>query len=356
MNSAAEGFASRLGATLVEGPLQGYHHEAYAVRLDATSQLGRQFPFLKLREPRPGVFWYDLRYFRSEDQLLTFLQRWVPRIPQVAQVVESFSVHSFIEGRTLAAIRRETPDRDIPESYVRQIEELFGRLAAVDVQALERAEMPTYVEPTYGKDSTAFLRRLVEHTISGVYDPLRSTFEEIFNAFGVPEDGLHIFLKNLDPLDERPYQLLHCDLHCDNFVVDGDGLLWTIDWELAQIGDPLYDLATHLHLMAYSESQEVEMVKRWQRALEVVRPGATVGLADDLPKYRDYKCIQSVYTDIIRGATAVRTNRSLAAARVAARSIESSMRRAQGVLGLQDAPSANLVGRVLIEWSQSQPG
>ncbi|CAM5643364.1 hypothetical protein SGRIM128S_09667 [Streptomyces griseomycini] len=33
------------------------------------------------------------------------------------------------------------------------------------------------------------------------------------------------------------------------FIVDPQGGLWVIDWELAMIGDPLYDLATHLHLM-----------------------------------------------------------------------------------------------------------
>jgi hypothetical protein len=59
----------------------------------------------------------------------------------------------------------------------------------------------------------------------------------------------------------------------------------------------LYDLATHLHLMAYQPEQERAMVDRWERA---VGPEAAAGARDDLPHYRAYKRVQSLCTDVIR--------------------------------------------------------
>lgn len=41
------------------------------------------------------------------------------------------------------------------------------------------------------------------------------------------------------------------------------------------------------------------MIHRWQRA---VGPVASRGLEADLPHYRDFKLVQSVCTDVIRGA------------------------------------------------------
>lgn len=76
--------------------------------------------------------------------------------------------------------------------------------------------------------------------------------EELLDALRVPPARLDAFEQRHRELTDRPRKLLHGDLHSKNFVVDRSGHLWTIDWELALVGDPLYDLATHLHLMGYT--------------------------------------------------------------------------------------------------------
>jgi hypothetical protein len=73
------------------------------------------------------------------------------------------------------------------------------------------------------------------------------------------------------------------------------------------IGDPLYDLATHLHLMRYTRQEAKRMVELWRRAVEKARKGSSYGLEEDLPVLLAYKRAQSVYTDVIRAALLLAT-------------------------------------------------
>ncbi|MGH8908766.1 MAG: phosphotransferase [Egibacteraceae bacterium] len=55
-----------------------------------------------------------------------------------------------------------------------------------------------------------------------------------------------------------------------------------IDWELALWGDPLYDLAVHLHKMAYLPAEKDALLQRWASA----DPAASrPGWQDDLTTY-----------------------------------------------------------------------
>ena len=117
---------------------------------------------------------------------------------------------------------------------------------------------------------------------------------------GVPLGALGAFARRVPQLTDRPRTLLHADLHRKNLVVDRAGDLWFIDWELALLGDPLYDLATHLHLMSYQPDQEQDIIDRWTRA---VGPARSAGLEPDLPHYLAYKRVQSLCTDVLRAAT-----------------------------------------------------
>ncbi|WP_405727348.1 aminoglycoside phosphotransferase family protein [Streptomyces sp. NBC_01537] len=288
------------------GPLEGHHHEAYAVRLGADSPFRSRFAWLKLREPRPGVFWYDSRCFQSEEALLELLrENRVPRIPAVLPVDERVSVQSFIEGDTLGAL---TPDsKRVEGRHLVQIGELFQSLAGIDVRAFEGLRrVCDQAAVSWRSDSSGFLVGLIEHNINTVHSSQEWQYDSLFHDLGVPDNALADFAAGLVPLTSRPYQLLHGDLHRENFIIDGSGDLWTIDWELARIGDPLYDLATHLHLMRYSEDQEREMVRRWQDGVGSVRRDAVKGAEADLPHYLAYKRIQSVHTDIIRAVVLAR--------------------------------------------------
>ncbi|MBY8880940.1 phosphotransferase family protein [Actinacidiphila acidipaludis] len=278
--------------------------------------LAGQFPWLKLREPRDGVFWYDMRWFPSEEYVLRLLRdgfgdtfRHVPRVCEQrvqdeASPVRRIGLIQFIEGVTLDKVRSRRPGR-IADRYVRQIEELFGTLASVDAGSLVGHGSPA-VEGCAGCDlaswpeqggSTQFLGRLKHFTFNHAYEQRRRDMDDLLADLGVPSDKLAAFAERRPELTDRPRKLLHGDLHKKNFVVDRAGVLWTIDWELALVGDPLYDLATHLHLMGYPSDQEADVISRWERA---VGAEAAAGAREDLPHYRAFKRVQSLCTDVLR--------------------------------------------------------
>ncbi|SNT42107.1 phosphotransferase [Actinacidiphila glaucinigra] len=313
MTSPTREFASRI-ATEVVGPLKGHHHEAYAVRLDPGTPLGARFRWLKLREPRDRVFWYDHRCFASEEQLVLELGGRVPCVPKVVDVSELVDAPAgvtfieFIEGRTLGDLT--FPGKSVPRRYRKKLIQFFGSLVSIDAAGVHADRVcgngpaePGHL-PFGGDDSTSFLENLIGHT-RGVYREKRPVLDPLLDALAIPESLLEALPEELGGLTRRPFALLHGDLHRENLVVDGAGELWTIDWELARIGDPLYDLATHLHLMRYPRRQERQMVRGWRKAVGESSPGASDAVGRDLPRYLAYKRVQSVYTDVMRGAMTV---------------------------------------------------
>lgn len=348
--------AASFGADRVEGPLGGHHHEAYAVRPDPASPAAREFQRLKLREPRPGVCWFDQRCFASEERLLEALAALdVPRIPRVLEVTGGVSVFGFIEGRTLSAAY--PAGTAVPEHCVRQLMDLFRALAGVDIAELKDLDRVCGAPRTGGgTDSTGFLRRLVEFTENSVRRPREEAYGVLLKRLGVPDDLLTVLPERIGPLSPRPYRLLHGDLHRENLIVDPHDELWTIDWELARVGDPLYDLATHLHLMAYPEDQRELVAERWAAVMERALPGgALAGWREDLPRYLVYKRVQSVFTDVVRGATSL-----LPAAgqplqpdlvTAVAASIARVFKAAEEAPGMPPAPGARLVAEALAEWA-----
>ncbi|NUK06209.1 phosphotransferase [Streptomyces lunaelactis] len=288
----------------VTGPLRGYHHETYAFPLAAESGLSGRFTRGKLREPRPGLLWFDRRCFRSEDRLLIALQGRIERIPECVPVEEELFLQGFIEGSTLGS--GPVRSRTLSTRHTDQLGQLFRELAGIKVDELKDVERVCELEdkPKNG-DTTAFLKRLIHFTEEKVYGRHADQFGTLFEELGVNSAALEGLRTRSEKLTSRPFTLIHGDLHWHNFIVDGADDLWTIDWELAMIGDPLYELATHLHLMRYPQREEVRIARLWRTEVESAHPGCSVGWDEDLPHLLAYKRIQSVFTDVIRTALAL---------------------------------------------------
>ncbi|MEV7868852.1 phosphotransferase [Streptomyces sp. NPDC088124] len=292
----------------VTGPLNGYHHETYAFPLPATNALSARFERAKLRAPRPGLLWFDRRCFASEDLLLTALQGRVVRIPEIIRVDDGVYLQGFIEGRTLDA--RQVPGhqvsgRGLSRRHAGQLREFFRQLVSIDPKELAEHRVTRICAPddrTAEGDSAAFLDRLIRFTEEQVHLGHGEPYRTLFAELGVGADALGRLRKRTVELRSRPFALLHCDLHRKNLIVDRGGDLWVIDWELAMIGDPLYDLATHLHLMGYPRQEEARVKELWVAAVEEARAGSSYGWEEDLPLLLAYKRVQSVFTDIIRTA------------------------------------------------------
>jgi hypothetical protein len=262
------------------------------------------------------------------------------------------SVHRFIQGRTLGAVRG--PGSRIRRRHFGQLLELYRSLARYDTGSLADLSRIGSGDPDRagGGDSTAFLLGLIEYTDQRVYRLNRREFGRLFAALGVPDDALARLAKDItdDPLTPRPYILLHGDLHRENLIVDLAGDLWAIDWELAGIGDPLYDLATHLHLMRYPGGQGRRMVRRWAAAVSAECAGAAEGAMEDLPKYLAYKRVQSVYTDVLRAVRSPVAPADRHERLHAARPVRDALVAAADALLVDRVPTLREIESVLAHW------
>jgi aminoglycoside phosphotransferase (APT) family kinase protein len=340
------------GEALIEGPLKGYHHETYAFPLPHPAG-GAGTVRWKCREPREGILRFDRRSFPSEGALVRALAGHVSSVPEII-VVDDIGLQRFIEGSTLALHGR--PGTAVPEAHVAQIERLFRELAAVPSAALPPEEPAHSAGGAADGDCGAFAEGLIRFTEECVHQAHRPVYGRLFQELGVPEEGLLRLAERTRSFSRRPFCLLHGDLHRENFIVDGDGRLWTIDWELAMFGDPLYDLATHLHLMGYPAEQEAAVARRWRDAVEEARPGSSRGWRKDLPHLLRYKRAQSVYTDVIRAALAVaRGDIDWRALQATSHKLRTVLARGRSALGSAPPPDVPRIMTALVSFSVSAP-
>jgi aminoglycoside phosphotransferase (APT) family kinase protein len=268
---------------------------------------------IKLAEPRDGVLWFDRRCFAAEEPLLAELAGLgMTRIPGVYEKGTGASeplerrllVQDFVEGTTLAEVSAR--GTSVTAAHLDDIEDRFRQLASVRAADVRTERTCTEHQRAKDGDTRTFLSTLIAFTHREGYRRHRGTYGPLFRALGVPRVPLaprSPLVREAAHLTSRPFCLLHGDLHRANFIVAAsDQRLWTIDWELAMLGDPVYDLATHLYLMQYPAAQEQEVQERWCRAVTSVLPGADAGWREDLPRYLAYKRAQSVFTDVVRHA------------------------------------------------------
>ncbi|WP_055526761.1 aminoglycoside phosphotransferase family protein [Streptomyces graminilatus] len=352
--SDAERLAGELGGDsgVVKGPLKGYHHETYVLCPPGGTRM------VKVREPRARILWFDRRCFRSEEQLLRALHGHISRIPDILDV-EGMELQGFIEGRTVG--RRLPWDRRVPDTVFDQIVELFREMALITPDTLSRLKVERRCGDTDRADEgdcDGFLERLIAFSEERIFEENRARYGGLFDELGVTGESFALLRKRVSGLKQRPFCLLHADLHRENLIVDAGGRLWTIDWELAMLGDPLYDLATHLHLMRYPADQERRMTRAWCEVVERVRPGGSRGWQDDLPLILDFKKAQSVFTDVIRGAQSLLvrdgTAFNWAGLPLAALKLRKVLENAAEPLGLRGVPGHSQITGALVSWHRTR--
>ncbi|MFE8963316.1 phosphotransferase [Streptomyces iakyrus] len=334
---------------LVKGPLKGYHHETYVLALPGLARA------VKVREPQTEILWFDRRCFGSEEELLKVLRAHLSRVPDIIDV-GGMALQAFIEGRTLGEHRR--PGRRVTDAVFAQIVDVFRELVRVTPDMLSVERRCEDRDRAEDGDSDGFLDRLVAFVEKQVYERNYRAFAGLFHELGISEESFNLLRKHVLGLQERPFCLLHADLHRENFVLDPQQRLWVIDWELAMLGDPLYDLATHLYLMRYPADQERRMVREWCQVVEGVRRGSSSGWDRDLPVLLDFKRAQSVFTDVIRVSLSLREEWGFnwMAVPLAAARLQKILAAAAQPLGLVQVPSRSQIMASLVRWHGERRG
>lgn len=124
---------------------------------------------------------------------------------------------------------------------------------------------------------------------------------QLARLLGLPDaDRLEQILVRYEVSHRQP-ALLHGDLNPWNLVRRDDNRAVTIiDWEMALVGDPLYDLVRHMHLTPTRKEVRDRMFRRWELALP---DWYTCNWRTDWRVYRTLEIVRSAYVDLDRIVT-----------------------------------------------------
>ncbi|MCM3920848.1 aminoglycoside phosphotransferase family protein [Frankia sp. AiPs1] len=243
-----------------------------------------------VRIPIPGADTMDLTIW-PEAAVVQAINPVVGRVPRLlrANADPAYQVVEFITGDVLDAV---TPrGKRVPDHVIRDVGELFRQLGQVPLE-----QLPTLPAgwPTDGGTAT-FAHQLSAITID-VHTRFRDEFGHLFDSLGFPADPFEIILERWQTLSPRPFRLLHTDIHRKNMIIDTE-VTYFLDWELALWGDPVYDLAVHLHKMAYQPDEEDAARAAWRAA---VPADAALAWTADLATYLAHERVKSAIVDTVR--------------------------------------------------------
>jgi tetratricopeptide (TPR) repeat protein len=269
-------------ATRNADPASGFYN--YNIRLDVAPA-----PVI-VRIPIPGSDIMDLTVWPEAD-VLRAIRGTVHRGTRLlfASDRPRFLVLEYISGRLLDGFApRGTP---VPGHVIGDVLELFSQLGQVPRERLPRlpADWPA------DGGTTGFARRLSALT-AAVHARFVPEFGDLFSALGIPTSPLTAVERGWEGLHRRPFRLAHTDIHRKNIIVN-NGRSYFLDWELALWGDPVYDLAVHLHKMSYQADETAAVLSGWAAA---VPTAVSEGWQADLDVYLAHERVKSAVVDTVR--------------------------------------------------------
>ncbi|MEV6323825.1 aminoglycoside phosphotransferase family protein [Nocardia sp. NPDC051787] len=243
---------------------------------------------VNLRIAVDGADVMDLRQW-PEPAVLLAIEPFVASAPRLRweSTQPAYQIHDHIDGDLLDRIApRGTP---VPSHVPGDVAGLFA-----DLRRIPRELIPPVGE-AWNEDPADFARRLSAVT-ARVHREGSAVSGELYRRLGVPDQPLEDIFASWDTLEARPFRIVHADVHRKNMIVR-DGRVVFIDWELALYGDPLYDVATHLHKMGYLPDEQEAFLTAW---CETEPEAASGARRRDLQTYLDHERVKSVLVDSIR--------------------------------------------------------
>ncbi|MER6914649.1 aminoglycoside phosphotransferase family protein [Streptomyces sp. NPDC000594] len=267
-----------------KGSLAGFYH--HNVRVDTDTG-----PVL-VRTPGPGAESMDLTLW-PESAVLEAIQPYISRAPRLLHTSADpeFQIHGFVEGRRVDEV---SPDSgtSLPQIVLDGLEQLFGEMLRVPGTALP----PVPSDWPQDGDTEAFALRLLTG-VREIRSRADSSLEGLYQDLGIPADPCGpLSERAAGELSGRPFRLLHADIHRKNMILDEAAVVF-LDWELALWGDPVYDLADHLHKTAHNASDRHRVLAGWERAAPAE---CRLGWQDNLGFYLAYEEMKSAVVDTVR--------------------------------------------------------
>ncbi|MFD8809985.1 phosphotransferase family protein [Streptomyces sp. NPDC059627] len=253
----------------------------------------RKVPHVCRREPS----------YLSEHAVLRAIERSGAAVaaPRVLALGESHSRYHVAYSRDRFAIHTyegpggdtdRNPDHPVHGLRPQEADRLVDQLAALT------GVDHTQLDPASGEGD--FYRWLTEQLVALVADLPRES-QQLARFVGLPDAARLREILARHRVSRRAPALLHGDLNPWNLVRRDDGLALTIiDWEMALVGDPLYDLVRHMHLTPTRPEIRDRMFRRWERVLD---DRFTGDWERDWRVYRWIEIVRSAYVDLDRLVT-----------------------------------------------------
>ncbi|MET7682681.1 aminoglycoside phosphotransferase family protein [Streptomyces sp. NPDC005423] len=256
-----------------------------------------------------------------------------PRILALGQGYrgETFAIHTYVGPDDIG----RPPDHPVHGLLPHEADRLVDQLRALTgVNALE-------VDPAAGEgDFHSWLTRQLVRLV----DELPRKSRQLARVLDLPDGGRLQQILGRHKVSRRHPALLHGDLNPWNLVRRDDSRALTIiDWEMAVVGDPLYDLVRHMHLTPTRPEIRDRMFRRWERLLPAEY---TADWERDWRVYRWIEIVRSAYVDLDRLVTGAGLDAPNV--RRAVDSYAMTLAAAHGSLGLPGRPAVNpCLARVL---------
>nr|WP_176953959.1 aminoglycoside phosphotransferase family protein [Streptomyces indicus] len=203
---------------------------------------------------------------------------------------DDFAIHSY-EGPDGDGRPPNHPEHGLLPHEADNLVDQLGALAAIEPAALRQLD-----PAALNLDFYAWLSEQLVRLVAS----LPADSKKLARALGLPDEVRLRTLLRRHEVTSRSFALLHGDLNPWNLVRQPNGELTIIDWEMAMVGDPLYDLVRHLHLTPVRPAIRARMFTRWSKLLG---PEYTRGWKEDLRVYRWIELIRSAYIDLDRLVT-----------------------------------------------------
>ncbi|MGH3794679.1 MAG: phosphotransferase [Pseudonocardiaceae bacterium] len=232
----------------------------------------------------------DLRVW-AECDVVRVVSRHVDHVPRLLHVScdPPFQIHEFVTGRQLNEVAPR--GTRVPPNVIPDVVNLFCRLATI-----RPGELPPLPSgwPEEGRSSD--FGRMLSEVTQRVFDENQREFGALFRAFGIPDDPLAAVVAAWPAMKPRPFRAVHADVHRQNMLMSPRGVVF-LDWELALWGDPVYDLAVHVHKMTYLDHELARLLSDWKSAAE---PSAIRSWPQDLTAYLRHERVKSAIVDSVR--------------------------------------------------------
>lgn len=173
-------------------------------------------------------------------------------IPRVVAIGQDDVLHYAISERVTGDRVEVIPSAERPTLYPALLDTLDA-IVAVDLRGT-RGYGP-WSATGVGEAATwrGFLSAIAENRTEGYYQDWHALFRDSFLERDL-FDALYRRMLRLADFCPEERHLLHCDLHFDNILFDGQRITGVIDWGNAGYGDPLYDVAWLRRVNALGET------------------------------------------------------------------------------------------------------